>query len=114
MKRSKTDQAGKGAHICILGKQVVNYVQYQLLWHTWRIEGLSQVRSLSLRMKHHLLRQNFLQEIGLPYLNFAGHNFRIGAATAATKVGLEDSTIHKLGWWSSAAFMTYIRLLKII
>jgi len=50
-----------------------------------------------------------LLRIGLPYMNFAGQSFRIGAATAAAKVGLEDSTIRKLGRWSSAAFMTYIR-----
>ena len=73
LKRLKTDQAGKGAHIYIDKKQIVNYVQCQLPWHTWQVEGLSQVHSSSSRMVHHLLRQNFLhqskwlfQEIGLP------------------------------------------------
>ena len=37
-----------------------------------------------------------LQVIGLPYKDFAGHSFCIGAATA--KVGIEDSVICTLGW----------------
>ena len=50
-----------------------------------------------------------LQAIGLPYQDFAGHSFRIGAATAAAKAGIEDSVIRTLGRWNSAAFLTYIR-----
>lgn len=36
------------------------------------------------------------------------HSFRIGAATSAAKAGIEDSTIHMLGRWSSSAFLVYI------
>ena len=50
-----------------------------------------------------------LQDAGLPYNHFAGHSFRIGAATAAANAGLEDSTIRTLGRWHSSAFLTYIR-----
>lgn len=50
-----------------------------------------------------------LQAIGLPYQNFAGHSFRIGAATAAARAGIEDSTIRMMGRWSSSAFLAYIR-----
>ncbi len=39
---------------------------------------------------------------GLP-----GHSFRIGAATTAATVGIEDSTIQMLGRWSSA-FLAHI------
>jgi hypothetical protein len=50
-----------------------------------------------------------LQAVGLPYQDFAGHSFRIGAATAAARAGIEDSTIQMMGRWSSSAFLMYIR-----
>ena len=51
-----------------------------------------------------------LKQIGLPYQDFAGHSFWIGAATAAA--GVEDSTIRMLGRWNSSAFLGYIRTPK--
>ena len=53
--------------------------------------------------------RNALQAIGLPYQNFAGHSFRIGAATAAARAGVEDSKIQAMGRWSSGAFLAYIK-----
>ena len=43
-----------------------------------------------------------LSIIGLNPLHYAGHSFRIGAATAAGACGLNDSTIQMLGRWSSS------------
>ncbi len=50
-----------------------------------------------------------LAAVGLPQDQFAGHSFRIGAATTAAKAGIEDSTIRMPGRWNSAAFLVYIR-----
>ena len=40
---------------------------------------------------------------------YAGHSFRIGAATTAAMCGIQDSLIKTLGRWKSSAYMVYIR-----
>jgi len=41
--------------------------------------------------------------------NYAGHSFRIGAATTAAQCGLQESTIKMLGRWPSSAYLLYIK-----
>ena len=48
--------------------------------------------------------------IGLPQDQFAGHSFRIRAATTAGLAGVEDSTIQMLGRWHNAAFLRCIHM----
>ena len=40
---------------------------------------------------------------------YAGHSFRIGAATTAAQRGIQDSLIKTLGRWESSAYTIYIR-----
>ena len=47
---------------------------------------------------------------GLDTHQLMGHSFRIGAATAAARAGLEDSLIQSLGRWQSSAYLRYIRI----
>ena len=42
--------------------------------------------------------------------DYAGHSFRIGAATIAAMAGLEDSTIQIPGCWKSSSYQLYIRM----
>ena len=49
-----------------------------------------------------------LATAGLNPKDYAGHSFRIGAATTAHSRGLNDSTIQTLGRWSSTAYLVYI------
>lgn len=51
-----------------------------------------------------------LTKKGVEASNYAGHSFRIGAATTAALVGLEDSLIKTLGRWESSAYLLYVRV----
>ena len=51
-----------------------------------------------------------LQATGLDPKKFAGHSFRIGAATTAAAHGLEDSLIRTLGRWQSSAYLRYLQI----
>lgn len=53
-----------------------------------------------------------LTRAGVPYQDYSGHSFQLGAATTAAQAGLEDSTIQALGRWSSHAFLSYIQIPK--
>ena len=53
-----------------------------------------------------------LESAGLQQGDYAGHSFRIGAATTAAMVGISDSSIQMLGRWRSSAFLQYIRTPK--
>ena len=50
-----------------------------------------------------------LQEAGYVAQDYAGHSFRIGAATTASQCGIQDSLIKTLGRWESSAYTRYIR-----
>ena len=50
-----------------------------------------------------------LTELGYNCSLYAGHSFRIGAATTAAQRGVQDSLIKTLGRWESTAYMVYIR-----
>lgn len=50
-----------------------------------------------------------LKTAGLAADDYAGHSFRIGAATTAAQCGLQDALIKTLGRWESSAYTRYIR-----
>ena len=67
--------------------------------------------------KRFLTRESFvgavraaLAEAGLVAKDYAGHSFRIGAATTAASRGLQDSLIKTLGRWESSAYTRYIKI----
>lgn len=54
--------------------------------------------------------RDFLNQAGIDGTQYAGHSFRIGAASTAAAKGVEDSLIQTLGRWKSTAYLTYVRL----
>ena len=115
LKRSKTDQMGKGVDVFIgaTGSDtcpVAEIVQYV------RLRGPSPGPFLCAQngaplTKPALVRRvrEALTVLGLDPTSYAGHSFRIGAATTAACAGIEDSAIRSLGRWKSDAVLRYIR-----
>ena len=115
LKKSKTDQFGKGADVFV-GRTgdslcpVTSTVTYMVVRGPEQgcffkfSDGKPLTKS---RFVHHV--RVALEAAGLPYKHFAGHSFRIGAATAAARAGIEDSAIRIMGRWNSTAFLAYIR-----
>ena len=50
-----------------------------------------------------------LDAAGVDASKYAGHSFRIGAATTAACNGIQDSLIRTMGRWESSAYTLYIR-----
>ena len=46
---------------------------------------------------------------GVDTLKYAGHNFHIGAATTAAKLGIQDYLIRTMGQWENSTYLLYIR-----
>lgn len=115
LKYSKTDQLGKGVDIYV-GRTGCPLCPVAAVLAYMAIRGNEQGPFFKFNNSQPLTKPKFihhvrlaLQNTGLPYNDFAGHSFRIGAATTASRAGMEDSQIRALGRWSSAAFLVYIR-----
>ena len=51
-----------------------------------------------------------LTKAGLNSAHYSSHSFRIGAATTAAALGVEDSLIKTLGRWQSSAYLLHVRV----
>ena len=112
---SKTDQYGEGTTIKIKGggnglcpvAKITEYLLVRpkgngpLLLH-WDKKPLTRYQFGAVLCK--AIRLN-----GLDHSRFKTHSFRIGAASAAAKLGYSDTEIQSAGRWRSSAFKSYIR-----
>ena len=115
LKKSKTDQLKKGVDIYI-GTSNCPLCPVRAGVDYMAVRGSAPGPFFQFSNGQPLTKSKFtqhvrdaLQALGLPHNEFAGHSFRIGAATAAAQAGVEDSVIRTMGRWNSSAFLVYIR-----
>ena len=95
------------------------------LWPVAALLAYLAIRGREERMLFHfrdgklLSRESFvscireaLKVAGVDCKSYAGHSFRIGTATAASRCGLAPAMIKTLGRWESSAYLLYIRILR--
>ena len=115
IKQSKTDPFRKGVEI-IIGRTggPLCPVAAVLAYMARRGPGSGPLfrfcdgRPLT-RQRFVLNLREVLQEAGLHPEKYAGHSFRIGAATTAAASGVQDSLIKTMGRWESVAYQLYVR-----
>ena len=118
IKRSKTDQMGKGTTICI-GCTEGRYMCPVAAMEAYRGCCRCPIQSSPLfhfsdgrPLTSKSFRSTFLslvEQCGYNPTQYNTHSLRIGAATAAARAGLPTETIQKLGRWRSSAYQTYTR-----
>lgn len=115
LKHSKTDQARKGMKI-VIGKTEDDLCPVKALLTYLNARGSHPGPLFQWSSGVPLCKSKFVDEVrlaletaNLPAKEFAGHSFRIGAATTAASAGLPDSAIQTLGRWKSSAYLLYIR-----
>ena len=107
LRKSKTDQAGKGVYIYIRNTFDDLCPVTALLAYSAARGGAPgplfchpDSRSLTRSQVVAAIRQ-VLVILGLDSHLYAGHSFRTGAAMMAAECGLEDSLVKALGHWES-------------
>ena len=118
LKKSKCDQFGAGSDI-VVGRTNLAICPVAAILGFIAIRGVSPGPFFQDVQGQPMVKSRFvaavrliLSAVGLPQQQYAGHSFRIGAATSAAQVGIPDSTIQTLGRWHSAAFLQYVRMPK--
>ena len=115
IKQSKTDPFGKGVTVYLqkTGKPLcpvtalMKYLQFRGP-HNGPLFLFQNKKPLT-RVSLVLCLRKALKATGIDDSLYAGHSFRIGAATTALKAGISDSKIKMLGRWESSAYQLYIR-----
>ena len=115
LKTSKTDPFRKGVEI-VLGRTDNALCPVTALLAYLAIRGRGPGFLFLFADGRPLTKQRFISKVrealasvGVDPSQYAGHSFRIGAATTANARGLNDSTIQMLGRWQSSAYKLYIR-----
>ncbi len=118
LKASKTDPFRKGVDV-VVGKTSDKLCPVAATLAYLALRGNGPGFLFKFRDGRPLTKARFVDAVrsalataGLNPKDYAGHSFRIGAATTAHSRGLNDSTIQTLGRWSSSAYLVYIKTPK--
>ena len=115
LRRSKTDQFGRGVDV-YLGSTGDELCPVAALLAYLAVRG-EDGPLFRFRDRRALTREpgfvdkvrSALSILGYDASIYAGHSFRIDAATTAAEQGIEDSVIKMLGRWESSAYQLYVR-----
>ena len=114
LRMSKTDQYGQGVNI-YLGRTGSDLCPVSALLAYLAVRGSELGPLFKFQDGRFLTKDLFitrvrtaLSVIDYDESSYAGHNFRIGAATTAVECGIEDSVIKMLGRWESSAYQLYM------
>ena len=115
IKASKADPFRKGIDVYI-GRTYNDICPVAAMLAYLAIRGAKSGPLFHFQDKKPLTRERFVARVrtaissaGLSQNKYAGHSFRIGAATTAAQCDIPDSTIKLLGRWESAAYLLYVR-----
>ncbi len=114
LKQSKTDQFHEGADI-VIGATGQSVCPVAALLQYLTIRGSDPGPLFCSPGGQPLIRSSFvgsvqsaLVKLGYDPTLYAGHSFRIGAATTAASVGVSDAIIMSMGRWNSMAYAVYV------
>ena len=113
--KAKTDPFGKGVNIW-LGRTGCAICPVVAILNYIRVRPQGQGPLLVLQDGSSFTKGWFIKRVrealrlaGIDPRAYAGHSFRIGAATTAVAAGVPAYTIKMMGRWSSEAYTLYIR-----
>ena len=122
LRHSKTDQENKGVRVTIFKNSTKTCpMDAMLTLRNFRLAaGASRLDCLFAdSLQQPITRDKFIgylkhlvSILGLNSSRYSGHSFRIGAATTAARVGVQDHLIQTLGRWTSNCYTWYIRTAK--
>ena len=113
---SKSDQLGKGVVISLPSTSGI-ICPVRLLQSYDKLKPHHMGSYFRHATGHPVTRYQFtcvlskaLNQAGINSNFYSSHSFRIGAATSAAMMGLEDEQIAKCGRWTSNIFKSYVRI----
>lgn len=116
LKRSKTDQLGKGAWVelrSVPGSPLCPVTAVGEFCRVRPAGGGTFFRhedgSALSRFQFQAVFRQCLRATGRKAEEYSSHSFRIGAATEAVRWGLEEQVVQRIGRWESARFRLYVR-----